>query len=55
MYFRTYIENPLSPDLRKLFFGLNVKPTLFGLSGIGYFIWRRRVKNPLPVTSELYA
>ena len=43
------------PICRNRFFGLNVKPVLFRLSGIVYFVWRRRVKNALPVTSELYA
>ena len=28
---------------------------LFGLSGVAYFIQRRRVRNVQPVTFELYA
>ena len=43
------------PTFESWFFGLNVKPMLLGLSGVVYFIWMRRVKNTLPVTSELYA
>ena len=36
---------------RSWFVGMNVKPMLFGLSGIAYFNWRRRVKNALPINS----
>ena len=39
---------------RSWFFQLNVKPILFWLSGVAYFIWRRSVKNAIPVTSELH-
>ena len=55
MCLETYTKNPLSSDLLKSFFELTVKPMLFGLSEIAYFIWRRRFKNALPLTSELYA
>ena len=47
-------KNPLSSDFRKLIFGMNVKPMLFGLSGVAYFVWSRKVKNAMPVTSELF-
>ena len=39
MCLETYTKNPLLSDL----------------SGVAYFIWRRRVKRALPVTFELYA
>ena len=60
MCLEAYAKNPLLFDLR-IFFGgggggggLTLKLMLFGLSGKAYFIWRRGVKNALPVTSELY-
>ena len=57
MCLEAYAKNLLSSDLRcgNCFFGLTVKPMLVALTGIAYFIWRRMVKNALPVISELYA
>ena len=45
LYILRLIKNPLSCNLQKMIFWANVKPMLFMLSGVAYFIWRRSVKK----------